>query len=115
MKARQTIGKSQTTKITAPKVGSSSDAPLWKQVSVTVNKPGYNSVTFLAREKGGKWKSLGTSDRTTFASDVTTGDLYRTFLHSELFKKKASLEFIAVLKTSDGKIISSAITKATNN
>jgi hypothetical protein len=115
MKARQALGKSQTTKITAPKVGSSSDAPLWKQVSVTVNKPGYNSVTFLAREKGGKWKSLGTSDRTTFASDVTTGDLYRTFLHSELFKKKAPLEFIAVLKTSDGKIISSAITKATNN
>jgi glycosidase len=115
MKSRQAIGKSQTTKITAPKIGDSSDAPLWRQVSVTVNKPGYNSVTFLAREKGGKWKSLGTADRTTFATDVTAGNLYRTFLHSELFKKKAPLEFIAVLKNSDGKIISSAITKAINN
>jgi hypothetical protein len=108
MKSRQAIGKSQTTKITAPKIGDSNDAPLWRQVSVTVNKPGYNSVTFLAREKGGKWKSLGTADRTTFATDVTTGNLYRTFLHSELFKKKAPLEFIAVLKNSDGNIISSA-------
>jgi hypothetical protein len=115
MKSRQAIGKSQTTKITAPKIGDSNDAPLWRQVSVTVNKPGYNSVTFLAREKGGKWKSLGTADRTTFATDVTAGNLYRTFLHSELFKKKAPLEVIAVLKNSDGKIISSAITKAINN
>ncbi|CAN2174094.1 AmyA Glycosidases [Candidatus Nanopelagicaceae bacterium] len=115
LKSRQLLGKSQTTKISAPKLSNSNDAPLWKQLSVTVNKPGYNSVTFLAREKGGKWKSLGTADRTTFASDVTTGDLYRVFLHSELFKKKTPLEFIAVLKTSDGKIISSAISKAVNN
>jgi glycosidase len=115
LKSRQLLGKSQTTQLSAPKIGNSNDSPLWKQVSVTVNKPGYNSVTFLAREKGGKWKSLGTSDRTTFASDITAGGLYRTFLHSELFKKKAALEFIAVLKTSDGKIISSAISKAVNN
>jgi hypothetical protein len=104
-----------TTKISAPKIGNSNDSPLWKQVSVTVNKPGYNSVTFLAREKNGKWKSLGTSDRTTVASEITNGGLYRVFLHSDLFKKKAALEFIAVMKTSDGKIISSSISKATNN
>jgi ABC-type branched-subunit amino acid transport system ATPase component len=80
-----------------------------------VNAPGYNSVTFLAREKGGKWKSLGTSDRTTFESDVTRGNLYRTFLHPELFKKRAALEFIAVMKNSDNKIIVSAISKGVNS
>jgi glycosidase len=115
VKSGKPLGKSVTTKISAPKIGNSNDSPLWKQVSVTVNKPGYNSVTFLAREKNGKWKSLGTSDRTTVASEITTGGLYRVFLHSDLFKKKAALEFIAVMKTSDGKIISSSISKATNN
>ena len=115
LKATALVGKSATTKISPPKIGSSNDSPLWRQVSVTVNAPGYNSVTFLAREKKGKWVSLGTSDRTTFESDVTTGNLYRTFLHPELFKKKATLEFIAVMKNSDNKILVSGITKGTNS
>ena len=72
-------------------------------------------MTFLAREKGGKWKSLGTADRTTFATSFTTGGLYRTFLHPELFKKKAALEIVAVVKTSDNKIITSPIAKASNS
>lgn len=114
LKASSLIGKSATSKITAPKLSSSNDSPLAKQLSVTVNAPGYNSVTFLAREKKGKWKSLGTADRTTFESDVTRGGLYRTFLNSELFKKKAALEFIAVMKNSDNKIIVSAISKGVN-
>jgi hypothetical protein len=96
-------------------LASSNDSPLWKQLSVTVNAPGYNSITFLAREKNGKWKSLGTADRTTFTSDVTTGNIYRTFLHPELFKKRAALEFIAVMKNSDEKIIVSPISKGVNS
>jgi glycosidase len=115
LKASLPLGKSATTKLSAPKLSSSNDSPLAKQLSVTVNAPGYNSVTFLAREKKGKWKSLGTADRTTFESDVTRGNLYRTFLHSELFKKKAALEFIAVMKNSDNKIIVSAISKGVNS
>lgn len=114
LKASSQIRKSATTKVNAPKLSSSNDSPLWKQLSVTVNAPGYNSVTFLAREKNGKWKSLGSADRTTFESDVTAGNLYRTFLHPELFKKKAALEFIAVMKNSDNKIIVSAISKGVN-
>jgi len=114
LKSNSLVAKSATTKVSAPKISSSNDSPLWPQVSVTVNAPGYNSVTFLAREKGGKWKSLGTADRTTFETEVTTGNLYRTFLHPELFKKNAPLEFIAVLKNSDGKIIASTITKGKN-
>jgi alpha-amylase len=115
LKAANTVGASATSKITAPQLKSSNDSPLWKELSIKVNAPGYNSVTFLAREKGGKWKSLGTSDRTTVETDFTRGNLYRVFLHSELFKKKAKLEFIAVLKNSDGKIISSAISTGTNS
>lgn len=115
LKASNLIGKSATSKISAPKLASSNDSPMWKQISATVNAPGYNSVTFLAREKNGKWKSLGTSDRTTFESDVTAGNLYRTFLHPEHFKKKAALEFIAVVKNSDNKIIVSAISKGVNS
>lgn len=114
LKALSQIGKSATSKVSAPKLASSNDSPLWKQLSVTVNAPGYNSVTFLAREKNGKWKSLGTADRTTFESDVTAGNLYRTFLHPDLFKKKAALEFIAVMKNSDNKVIVSAISKGVN-
>ena len=114
LKASSLIGKSLSMKVSAPKLSSSNDSPLWKQLSVTVNAPGYNSITFLAREKNGKWKSLGTADRTTFESDVTAGNLYRTFLHPDLFKKKAALEFIAVMKNSDNKIIVSAISKGVN-
>jgi glycosidase len=115
LKAKSLIAKSATTKVSAPKLGNSNDSPLWKQISVTVDKPGYNSVTFLAREKGGKWISLGTADRTTVATSFTAGGLYRTFLHPELFKKKAPLEIVAVLKNSDNKIITSPISKATNS
>jgi glycosidase len=114
LKASSLIGKSATSKVSAPKLSSSNDSPLAKQLSVTVNAPGYNSITFLAREKKGKWKSLGTADRTTFESDVTRGNLYRTFLNPDLFKKKAALEFIAVMKNSDNKIIVSAISKGVN-
>jgi glycosidase len=115
LKAENKIGKSATTKISSPKLSSSNDSPLWKQLSVTVNAPGYNSVTFLAREGKGKWKSLGTADRTTVATDLTQGNLYRVFLQPDLFKKKAKLEFIAVMKNSDNKVIASKISKGVNN
>lgn len=115
LKATTPIGKSLSSKITVPKVESAGDSPLWSQISVKVNAPGYNSVTFLGREKGGKWKNLGTSDRPTFATTITPGGLYRVFLHSESFKKNAALELIAVMKNSDNKVITSAIGKATNS
>ena len=73
------------------------------------------SIAWPGREKGGKWKNLGTSDRPTFATTITPGGLYRVFLHSESFKKNAALELIAVMKNSDNKVITSAIGKATNS
>jgi glycosidase len=115
LKAKSLITQSATKKVSAPKLANSNDSPLWKQISVTIDQPGYNSVTFLAREKGGKWKSLGTADRTTVATTFTAGNLYRTFLHPELFKKKAKLEIVAVLKTSDNKVIASPVTLASNS
>lgn len=114
-KANTALGKSATTKISAPKVASSNDSPLWRQISVTADKAGYNSVAFFAREKGKKWVALGTSDRPTFATTLTTGNLYRVFLRPELFKKNAALEIIAIGKNSDGKVLVSPITKATNS
>ena len=112
LKANSKIGKSATTKVSAPKLGNSNDSPLWKEISVTVNSPGYNQVSFSARTKGGTWKSLGTSDRTTFETDMTVGNKYRVFLRPTDFKRGAQIEIIAVVKTSDGKIIASSITKA---
>jgi len=114
LKSTTLIAQSSTSKISTPKFASSNDSPFWKQISVTVNSPGYNSVTFLARELKGKWKSLGTADRTTFETNITPGNLYRVFLHPELFKKNAKLEFIAILKNSDGKLVSSKISTGVN-
>jgi glycosidase len=114
-KADKVIGKSPTKKISAPKVGFTNDSPLWPQISVTVDKAGYNSIAFYAREKGKKWVALGTTDRSTFATKFTAGGLYRVFLHPETFKKNAALEIIAVGKNSDGKILVSPITKARNS
>jgi hypothetical protein len=114
LKATTLITKSSTSKVSNLKFSSSNDSPLWKQLSVTVNSPGYNSVTFLAREPKGKWKSLGTADRTTFETNVTPGNLYRVFLQPEQFRKNAKLEFIAILKNSDGKILTSKVATGVN-
>jgi glycosidase len=115
LKAANLISKSTTTKVSAPKLSWGNDSPLWKELSVTVNSPGYNSVTFLAREAKGKWKSLGTADRTTFETNMTPGNLYRVYLQPGLFKKNAKLELIAVVKNSDNKIIASKISTGVNN
>lgn len=114
LKATTLITKSSTSKVSNLKFSSSNDSPLWKQLSVTVNSPGYNSVTFLAREPKGKWKSLGTADRMTFETNVTPGNLYRVFLQPDQFKKNAKLEFIAILKNSDGKILTSKVATGVN-
>jgi len=114
-KAQSLLTKSASTSIAAPKISASNDSPIWNQISTTVNAPGYNEVTFLAREKGGKWRTLGTSDHTTFQTTLTVGNRYRVFLHPELFKKKATLELIAVMKNSDGTVISSPIGLAHNS
>ena len=71
-------------------------------------------MTFLAREPKGKWKSLGTADRMTFETNVTPGNLYRVFLQPDQFKKNAKLEFIAILKNSDGKILTSKVATGVN-
>jgi glycosidase len=112
LKANTLITKSTASKVTAPKVETSEQAVPWKQVSVKVAGGGYNSVTFLARVKGGQWKSLGTTDHTTLASKLVSGDLYRTYIHPEDFPKVKTVEVIAVVKTSTGKIFTSSITKA---
>jgi len=58
-------------------------------------------LTFSARVKGGKWKTLGTADRRTFATDETKGGLYRVYLHPENYKKGSTVEIVAA--TIDGK------------
>lgn len=115
LKNSKTIGKARTTEVSAPLVQRSADQPLLKQISVKVNSPGYNEVAFLGRQGGTEWKYLGTSDRTTFKSRMINGGQYRIYLQKGEFSKNAVIEFIAIVKNSDGKIFSSSITKGVNN
>lgn len=83
----------------------------WIELSTRVPGKDYVEVSFSVRYPGKAWRHLGTSDRRTIKTDRTVGGLHRIFLHPEEFKKGSTLEIIAVIKTSDKKIHSSAISK----
>lgn len=105
--------KSSLSAISTPKMGVSELPVAWREVTVSLIGSGYHSVTFYAREKGKKWKSLGTSDRFTVSSVNTEGNLYRSFIRKEDFAGAKSVEVIAVAKSSSGKIMRSSISKGT--
>jgi hypothetical protein len=63
------------------------------------------------RVKGGKWQTLGTADRRTFATDDTKGGLYRVYLHPEKYKKGSTVEIIAAAVDSKKKVQLSKIVK----
>jgi glycosidase len=100
-KAKNPITNSATIKLPTPKVIKTSLPSGWREVSIQVPGSGYLELTFSARVKGGKWKTLGTADRRTFATDETKGGLYRVYLHPENYKKGSTVEIVAA--TIDGK------------
>jgi glycosidase len=100
-KAKAPVVNAGVLKISTPKIKQTSLPSGWSEVSVQVSGAKYTEVTFSVRVKGGKWKSIGTSDRRTFATDATKGGLYRVYLHPEDFKKGSTVEVIAA--TVDGK------------
>ncbi len=83
----------------------------WIELSTRIPGKDYFEVSFSARYPGKTWRHLGTSDRRTITTDRTTGGLHRVFLHPEEFKKGATLEVIATVKGTDGRIQSSPISK----
>jgi glycosidase len=83
----------------------------WIEISTRVPGKDYVEVSFSVRYPGKAWRHLGTSDRRTFKTEKTLGGLHRVFLHPEKFKKGSTLEIIAVVKSSDNKIKTSAISK----
>ncbi len=111
LKAGTLISKSDTTKISAPKIESPEEAVPWRQVSVTTNGTGYNTVTFAARVKGGKWINLGSTDRKTMPGLNTVADRYRAYIRQAQFPKATTIEVVAIARTSTGKVLVSPITK----
>ena len=110
-KAKAPVVNAGVLKISTPKIKETSLPSGWCEVSVQVSGAKYTEVTFSARVKGGKWKSIGTSDRRTFASDVTKGGLYRVYLHPEDFKKGSTVEVIAATVDAKKKVLLSKIVK----
>ena len=110
-KAKAPVVNAGVLKISTPKIKETSLPSGWSEVSVQVSGAKYTEVTFSARVKGGKWKSIGTSDRRTFASDVTKGGLYRVYLHPEDFKKGSTVEVIAATVDAKKKVLLSKIVK----
>ena len=110
-KAKTPVINAGTPKISTPKITQTSLPSGWREVSTQVTGTNYSEVTFSVRVKGGKWKTIGTSDRRTFATDATKGGLYRVYLHPEDFKKGSTVEVIAATVDSKSKVLLSKIVK----
>ena len=110
-KAKAPVVNAGVMKISTPKIKQTSLPSGWSEVSAQVSGAKYAEVTFSVRVKGGKWKSIGTADRRTFASDATTGGLYRVYLHPEDFKKGSTVEVIAATVDAKKKVLLSKIVK----
>jgi glycosidase len=100
-KAKTAVANNSAVKLSALKITKTALPSGWREVSAQVSGANYAEVTFSVRVKGGKWKTIGTADRRTFATDATKGGLYRVYLHPEDFKKGSTVEVIAA--TVDGK------------
>lgn len=110
-KAKAPILGAGTVKISTPKITRTALPSGWREVSAQVSGAKYTEVTFSVRVKGGKWKSIGTADRRTFASDVTKGGHYRVYLHPADFKKGSTVEVVAAIVDPKNKVQLSKIVK----
>lgn len=111
VKAKTPAVNTGVMKISTPKVVNTSLPSGWREISAQVTGADYAEVTFSVRVKGGKWKSIGTADRRTFASEMTKGGLYRVYLHPEDFKKGSTIEVIAATVDAKKKVLLSKIVK----
>ena len=111
VKAKTPVANTGALKISTPKVISTTLPSGWREVSAQVAGANYSEVTFSVRVKGGKWRTLGTADRRTFATDQTKGGLYRVYLHPEDFKKGSTVEVIAATVDAKKKVQLSPIVK----
>jgi len=111
VKAKTPAVNTGVMKISTPKVVNTSLPSGWREVSAQVTGADYAEVTFSVRVKGGKWKSIGTADRRTFASETTKGGLYRVYLHPEDFKKGSTIEVIAATVDAKKKVLLSKVVK----
>ena len=110
-KASASLVSAGTLKISTPKIINTTLPSGWREVSAQVTGAKYAEVTFSTRVKGGKWRTLGTADRRTFATDATKGGLYRVYLHPEDFKKGSTIEVIAATVDAKKKVQLSKIVK----
>jgi len=110
-KAKNLIVSNSAIKFSNMKVTRTSLPSGWREVSTQIAGDEYTEVTFSARVKGGKWKTIGTADRRTFATDDTKGGLYRVYLHPEKYKKGSTVEIIAAAVDSKKKVQLSKIVK----
>ena len=80
-------------------------------LTATVPGNGYNTVAFSYRKKGGKWISVGTSEKRTVKDSSTKAGFYRAYLLKSGLKIGTEVEVIAVARNTSGKIATSKIVK----
>ena len=80
-------------------------------LTATVLGNGYNTVAFSYRKKGGKWISVGTSEKRTVKDSATKAGFYRAYLLKSGLKIGTEVEVIAVARNTSGKIATSKIVK----
>ena len=81
----------------------------WIGVNATVPGNDFETVTFSIRTPGKAWKSLGSTDRRTFAAVGVPGGLYRAYIHQQDFKEGAGVQLVATVKDALGNIATSKI------
>ena len=80
-------------------------------LTATVPGNGYNTVALSYRKKGGKWISVGTSEKRTVKDSATKAGFYRAYLLKSGLKIGTEVEVIAVARNTSGKIATSKIVK----
>lgn len=85
----------------------------WVQVSATVPGNDFETVTFNMKVGDGKWQSLGSTDRRTYAYQDTKGGLFRTYLHPRQYKSGTNITLMAVVKDAKGNLAASNQVKYT--
>jgi hypothetical protein len=82
-------------------------------LALTANVPGgdFNEVTFAFRIKGKSknWSIVGTADKRIIGVTGFKDGLYRVYANPNKFKKGTELQFVAIVKNTNGDKLASSI------
>lgn len=100
LKADRTYQASTDLSITLERPENGYSTNGWTMLTANVPGDDFTEVTFVARNPGKSWVTIGTADRRTFEPARN----YRIYMYDKLFKSGSAVEIIAIAKNIKGDI-----------